>query len=233
MLINKHNATVGVPVCPNPSFSSDPRSAATAPCPTLISRQRFGSSPIIGNLPSSRSVSDGTKTLRQALPSDHGSETAQGQRMKLKPPSRGPWQWSTGLYSIYKGPSSARKSQHQTFPLRVRSGLLMASHLIDCDGPSVCGSSTRTLVTSITDTQADRDTPRRPRALAPLVTSVIRGEDSSGISTPRTNASWASDIEHVYVDDDPRKWSRKLKVSLFRFIYSLSGVGTCSSIGPS
>lgn len=103
--------------------------------------------------------------------------------------------------------------------LFVRSGLPMASHLIDCDGLSVCGSSTRTLVTSITDTPAGHDTPRRPRALAPLVTSAIRGEESSGVSTPRTDASWALDIEHVYVDDDPRKWSRKLKVSLFRFIY--------------
>jgi len=141
-----------------------------------------------------------------------------GQRMK--PHSRGPWEWSTGLYSIYKGPS-----QETTTPdlsLVERSGLLMASHLIDCDGLSVCGSSTITLVTGITDTPVDPDTPRRPRALAPLVTNTIRGEESSGVSTPRTDASWASDIEHFYVDDDPRKWSRKLKVSLFRFIIYLA-----------
>jgi len=98
----------------------------------------------------------------------------------------------------------------------------MASHLIDCDGLSVCGSSTITLVTGIADTPVDPDTPRRPRALASLVTSTVRGEESPGVSTPRTDASWASDIEHFYVDDDPRKWSRKLKVSLFRFIIYLA-----------
>ena len=74
------------------------------------------------------------------------------------------------------------------------------------------------MATSVTDTRAAADCDAaRPRTLAPLVIRTIRGEELSGLSTPRTDASWASDIEHVYVDDDPRKWSRKLKVSFSLF----------------
>jgi hypothetical protein len=71
------------------------------------------------------------------------------------------------------------------------------------------------MVTSVTDTRANHGTPR---TLAPLVTNTIKDKDSAGVSTQRADASWISDIEHVYVNDDPRKWSRKLKVSVIQFV---------------
>lgn len=57
------------------------------------------------------------------------------------------------------------------------------------------------------------DTPAITQAVIPLTT--VRDVESSGPSTPRTDANWVPDIEHVYVNDDPRKWSPKLKVSSF------------------
>ena len=86
------------------------------------------------------------------------------------------------------------------------------------------------MATSVTDIRAGDHDTARPRALAPLVIRTIRGEESSGVSAPRTDASWTSDIENVYVDDDPRKWSRKLKVSFSLFRLSFICYGTCSSI---
>ena len=61
---------------------------------------------------------------------------------------------------------------------------------------------------SVTDTHAGT-----PRALVPL--ARVEDVEFSRTSAPRTDASWISDIEHVHVNDDPRQWSPKLKVSLF------------------
>jgi len=82
---------------------------------------------------------------------------------------------------------------------------------LQCDGLSVCRSSTDTMATSITDTPVIT-----PRAIVPLTS--VKDVESSGPSTPRTGANWVPDIEHVHVNDDPRKWSPKLKVSSFRFM---------------
>jgi hypothetical protein len=62
--------------------------------------------------------------------------------------------------------------------------------------------------TSVTDTHTGT-----PRALIPLAT--VEDVELSGTSAPRTDASWILDVEHVHVNDDPRQWSPKLKVSLF------------------
>lgn len=48
--------------------------------------------------------------------------------------------------------------------------------------------------------------------VVPLTGTVISDVESSGALT-RMDASWVSDIEHVHVNDDPRAWSPKLKVS--------------------
>ena len=71
------------------------------------------------------------------------------------------------------------------------------------------------MATSVTDTQ-----PGTPQALASLPT--VEDVEFSGTSTPRMDPSWASDIEHVHVNDDPRQWSHKLKVSLFRLMTCLA-----------
>ena len=122
------------------------------------------------------------------------------------------WAASRRFYTKVPGSQLARNSHHKSFLLRKKQPCNW-SHFIDFYSPSVCGSSTG--MTS-TDTQVGT-----PRALVPLVT--VRDVEKSGAST-RVDASWVSDIEHVQVDDDPRQWSPKLKVSpmtLFVPLYDL------------
>jgi hypothetical protein len=73
-----------------------------------------------------------------------------------------------------------------------------------------------TMVSSVTDAQsAQTDAP-------PGVPLATDGDvESPGASTPRIEASWVSDIEHVHVQDDPRTWSPKLKVSRFFRLYDI------------
>jgi len=85
-----------------------------------------------------------------------------------------------------------------------RSSLLMASHLIDGDGLFFCGSSTRIMATSVTDTR-------------PIMALLGLSHHSSPV--------------HVYVDDDPRKWSHKLKVSLL--LYHFTDLGSAHAHHPS
>jgi hypothetical protein len=73
------------------------------------------------------------------------------------------------------------------------------------------------MATSVTDTQAGT-----PQALVLVSLPTVEDVEKSGTSTPQMDPSWASDIEHVHVNDDPRQWSRKLKVSLFRFMTCLA-----------
>jgi hypothetical protein len=62
--------------------------------------------------------------------------------------------------------------------------------------------------TSITDAQTQTGSP-------PLVPLTVISDVESSRALTRIDASWVSDIEHVRVNDDPRAWSRKLKVSRF------------------
>ena len=64
------------------------------------------------------------------------------------------------------------------------------------------------------------DTAVITQAIIPIAT--VRDVESSGPPTPRMDANWVPDIEHVYVNDDPRKWSPKSKVSSFRFMSRLA-----------
>jgi hypothetical protein len=83
------------------------------------------------------------------------------------------------------------------------------------------------MTTRVTDAQAQSSTVHAP---APL-TAVDDVESS--LPTRRIRASLLFDIENVQVDDDPRQWSPKLKVSpfFFRFVvFSRSAVAFSSSI---
>jgi hypothetical protein len=65
------------------------------------------------------------------------------------------------------------------------------------------------MATSVTDAQAQYSTHRAPVPLTAV------DEVESSLSTPQIGASLVSDIENVHVNDDPRQWSPKLKVSPF------------------
>lgn len=114
---------------------------------------------------------------------------------------------------IYEGPDLALEcSAPDLLPIFKRNGPLVASHLIDFEFGGIFLSvarATRTMASaSITDAQTGPGTP----PLVPLTGTVISDVESSGALT-RIDASWVSDIEHVHVNDDPRAWSPKLKVS--------------------
>ncbi len=148
----------------------------------------------------SRSAPDHRNTSCQALSSDHGSEKPAGAKDEAFTCTA-----RTRFYTRVQACLGVLISGPPPFE---RKNLVNWSHFIDF-------SSTGMMATSVTDTQAGT-----PHALASLPT--VEDVEKSGTSTPRMDPSWASDIEHVHVNDDPRQWSRKQKVCLFRFMTCLA-----------